>query len=123
MARFVSFLVLVAILVITSIIFFQVMAGFFVPLFLAAGMGLAYLGAFHAPAQQELPVGIVGQGAATQVFAQTVTDQSDGALVAHVVASTKAAEQQVRDRDLAAVYAPTATRTTRMIGLNALRGM
>jgi predicted PurR-regulated permease PerM len=40
MARFVSFLVLVAILVITSIIFFQVMAGFFVPLFLAALLGV-----------------------------------------------------------------------------------
>jgi predicted PurR-regulated permease PerM len=36
MARFVSLLVLVAILVLISIIFFQVMAGFFVPLFLAA---------------------------------------------------------------------------------------
>src|SRR5205807_1489050 len=36
MARFVSLLVLLAILVIISIIFFQVMAGFFVPLFLAA---------------------------------------------------------------------------------------
>src|SRR5437773_2206520 len=40
MARFVSFLVLVAILVIISIIFFQVMAGFFVPLFLAALLGV-----------------------------------------------------------------------------------
>src|SRR5206468_7307119 len=40
MARFVSLLVLVAILVITSIIFFQVMAGFFVPLFLAALLGV-----------------------------------------------------------------------------------
>ena len=36
MARFVSFLVLVGILVVLAIIFFQVMAGFFVPLFLAA---------------------------------------------------------------------------------------
>src|SRR5687767_14530015 len=40
MARFVSLLVLVAILVIISIIFFQVMAGFFVPLFLAALLGV-----------------------------------------------------------------------------------
>ena len=40
MARFVSLLVLVAILVIISIIFFQVMAGFFVPLFLAALHGV-----------------------------------------------------------------------------------
>jgi len=40
MARIVSFLVLIAILVILSIIFFQVMAGFFVPLFLAALLGV-----------------------------------------------------------------------------------
>jgi len=40
MSRFVSFLVLVAILVVISIIFFQVMAGFFVPLFLAALLGV-----------------------------------------------------------------------------------
>lgn len=83
-----------------------------VPLFLAVGMGLAYLGAFHAPTPHELPVGIVGQGAATQVFAQTVTDQSDGALVAHVVGSTAEAERQIRDRDLAAVYAPGSTGAT-----------
>jgi predicted PurR-regulated permease PerM len=40
MARLVSFFVLIAILVIISIIFFQVMAGFFVPLFLAALLGV-----------------------------------------------------------------------------------
>jgi predicted PurR-regulated permease PerM len=40
MARIVSLLVLVAILVIISIVFFQVMAGFFVPLFLAALLGV-----------------------------------------------------------------------------------
>jgi predicted PurR-regulated permease PerM len=40
MARFVSFLVLVAILVVLAIVFFQVMAGFFVPLFLAALLGV-----------------------------------------------------------------------------------
>src|SRR5262245_37081877 len=40
MARFVSLLMLVAILVIISIIFFQVMASFFVPLFLAALLGV-----------------------------------------------------------------------------------
>jgi predicted PurR-regulated permease PerM len=40
MSRFVSFLVLVAILVLISIIFFQVMAGFLVPLFLAALLGV-----------------------------------------------------------------------------------
>lgn len=77
-----------------------------VPLFLAVGMTLAYLGAFHAPTPHELPVGIVGQGPTAQVFAQTVTDGSDGGLVAHVVPTTAEAERAVRDRDLAAVYAP-----------------
>lgn len=40
MARFVSFLVLVGILILLAIVFFQVMAGFFVPLFLAALLGV-----------------------------------------------------------------------------------
>ncbi|WIE74429.1 hypothetical protein [Curtobacterium sp. MCSS17_007] len=77
-----------------------------VPLFLAVGMSLAYLGAFHAPTPHELPVGVVGQGPAAQVFAQTVTDESDGGLVAHVVGTDTEAERRVRDRELAAVYAP-----------------
>lgn len=40
MSRLVSFLVLVAILILIGIVFFQVMAGFFVPLFLAALLGV-----------------------------------------------------------------------------------
>jgi hypothetical protein len=83
-----------------------------VPLFLAAGMGLAYLGAFHAPTPKDLPVGIVGTGPTTQVFAQTVTDQSKGALVAHVVPSTAAAERSIKNRTYSAVYAPATTGAT-----------
>jgi predicted PurR-regulated permease PerM len=40
MARLVSFLLLVAILVVLAVVFFKVMAGFFVPLFLAALLGV-----------------------------------------------------------------------------------
>ena len=40
MARIVSFLVLVAILVVIAAVFIRVMAGFFVPLFLAALLGV-----------------------------------------------------------------------------------
>src|SRR5262245_14312207 len=40
MARFVSFLILVGILIFLTIIFFQVMSGFFVPLFVAALIGV-----------------------------------------------------------------------------------
>jgi predicted PurR-regulated permease PerM len=40
MARFVSFLVLVAILIVIAVVFFRVMAGFIIPLFLAALLGV-----------------------------------------------------------------------------------
>ena len=83
-----------------------------IPLFLSVGMALAYLGAFHAPTPRDLQVGVVGSGAATSVAAQTITDRSDGALVAHVVTSDTAARAAVRDRTLAAVLAPDGTSAT-----------
>src|SRR4051812_49062610 len=75
-----------------------------IPLFLSVGMAFAYLGAFHAPSPHALPVGVVGTGAPTAVAAQMITDRSDGALVAHVVPSAAAAQADVRDRTLAAVF-------------------
>ena len=49
-----------------------------IPLFLAAGMALAYLGAFHAAQPSNIPVGIVGEGPAAEVFAQTLNDKAPG---------------------------------------------
>ena len=83
-----------------------------IPLFLSVGMALAYLGAFHQPAPHQLPVGVVGTDARAAVAAQTITDESDGALVAHVVPSVAAARADVRDRSLAAVLASDGTRAT-----------
>lgn len=83
-----------------------------IPLFLSVGMAFAYLGAFHSPTPHALPVGVVGASPATSVAAQTITDRSDGALVAHVVPSTAAARAAVRDRSLAAVFAPGSTTAT-----------
>jgi hypothetical protein len=80
-----------------------------IPLFLSVGMALAYLGAFHAPTPHALPVGVVGTGAPTSVEAQTITDRSNGALVAHVVPSVADARAAVRDRTLTAVFAPGTT--------------
>jgi hypothetical protein len=89
-----------------------VMRGFglhiLIPLLLAAGMALAYLGAFHQPSPSHLDVGVVGSSPQTQVLAQTLTDRSHGALIAHVVSDEGAARAQVRERSLAAVYAPSA---------------
>ncbi len=83
-----------------------------IPLFLSVGMALAYLGAFHAPTPHSLPVGVVGAGAATSVEAQAITDQSKGALVAHVVPSAASARTQVEARALAAVFEPSTTTAT-----------
>jgi hypothetical protein len=83
-----------------------------IPLFLSVGMAFAYLGAFHAPTPHALPVGVVGTGPSTSIAAQTITDQSKGALVAHVVPTVAAARADVRARSLAAVFAPTATDAT-----------
>lgn len=77
-----------------------------IPLTLAAGMAFAYLGAFHQPSPNELEVGVLGSGASTQVFAQTLTDDSNGAFVAHTVVDDAAARAAITDRTLAAVYAP-----------------
>jgi predicted PurR-regulated permease PerM len=47
MSRLVSFLVLVGILVVIAVVFFRVMAGFFVPLFLAALLGVVFQPVFR----------------------------------------------------------------------------
>lgn len=83
-----------------------------IPLFLSVGMAFAYLGAFHQPTPHALPIGVVGSGATTSVAAQTITDESKGALVAHVVGSDAAARAAVRDRTLAAAFAPGRTAAT-----------
>ncbi|NLU83663.1 hypothetical protein [Rhodococcus sp. HNM0569] len=79
-----------------------------VPLFLAAGMALAYLGAFHHPQPRHLEVAVVGEGPQTQVLAQTLTDGSDGALIVHAVGSVDDARAQIADRTLAAAYSADA---------------
>src|SRR3954471_7105064 len=51
-----------------------------IPLFLATGMALAYLGAFHQPTPHALPTAVVGTSVEAKVFAQQLNDASDGAL-------------------------------------------
>src|SRR5262245_55678448 len=72
MARFVSFLVLVGILVTTSIIFFQVMAGFFVPLFLAALLGVIVQPLFRWILEQCNGYRYLAAGIATTIVALIV---------------------------------------------------
>ncbi|MDV6277784.1 hypothetical protein R3Q06_30270 [Rhodococcus erythropolis] len=77
-----------------------------IPIALAAGMALAYLGAFHQPSPHDVPVAIVGNNAQSQVFAQTVQQKSDGALRVTTMGTEDAARQALSGRDITAAYMP-----------------
>lgn len=78
-----------------------------IPLFLAAGMALAYLGAFGHPAPHHLPVAVVGTTAEAEVFAQTLNDRAPDALDVRTVADEGAARGLVADREVVAAYEAT----------------
>ncbi|GGF17633.1 hypothetical protein [Subtercola lobariae] len=86
-----------------------------IPLFLAGGMALAYLGAFHQPQPHDLKVAIVGNSAQSMVFAQTVGDKAVGALDVQTVPDEQTAIALVTDRSIAAAYETDATHATLIV--------
>lgn len=70
------------------------------------GMGLAYLGAFHAPEPHDLRVDVVGSGPSVRVLAQTLQDKGDGALSMRTVPDRAAAENNLRDQASYGAYLP-----------------
>ncbi|WP_187285541.1 MULTISPECIES: hypothetical protein [unclassified Streptomyces] len=79
------------------------------PLLMCLGMGLAYMGAFVTPAPHHLPVAVVGTGAETKVFAQTVKDAAGNQLDVRTVATRAQAVDLLRSRDITGAYVPRAT--------------
>ncbi|MFJ3710433.1 hypothetical protein OG204_18385 [Streptomyces sp. NBC_01387] len=77
------------------------------PLLMCIGMGLAYLGAFHAPQPHDLRVAVVGSGPSAQVLAQTLQDKGDGALTVRTVADRDSAVQQLKDQDIYGAFVPS----------------
>ena len=77
-----------------------------IPFFLAAGMGLAYLGAFHEPVPNHLAIGVVGTGPKTEVFAQHLNDAAPGELDVRTVADAGQARQLMADREISVAYEP-----------------
>ncbi|AMM22003.1 hypothetical protein AX769_19945 [Frondihabitans sp. PAMC 28766] len=90
-------------------------AAILVPLFLAVGMSLAYLGAFHQPTPHHLPVAIVGSQPATQVFAQTLNDKAPSQLSVRTVATDAEARKLIVDRTISAAYEPTTTSASLLV--------
>ncbi|NML52397.1 hypothetical protein HHL19_26660 [Streptomyces sp. R302] len=76
------------------------------PLLMCLGMGLAYLGAFHAPQPHDLRVDVVGSGPATQVLAQTLHDKADGALDVRTVPDRATAATALLHQDSYGAYIP-----------------
>ncbi|MFF9842593.1 hypothetical protein [Streptomyces sp. NPDC013740] len=76
------------------------------PLLMCVGMGLAYLGAFHAPQPHDLRVDIVGSGPQAQVLAQTLQDKGAGALDVRTVPDRATATAHLRDRSSFGAYLP-----------------
>ncbi|WP_330239624.1 hypothetical protein [Streptomyces sp. NBC_00525] len=76
------------------------------PLLMCVGMGLAYLGAFHAPQPHDLRVDVVGSGASAQVLAQTLQDEGDGALSVRTVPDRATAAEHLRTQASYGAYLP-----------------
>ncbi|MER5960837.1 hypothetical protein [Streptomyces sp. NPDC002057] len=76
------------------------------PLLMCVGMGLAYLGAFHAPAPHDLRVDVVGSGPSAQVLAQTLHDKGAGALDVRTVADRDTAITALREQGSFGAYVP-----------------
>lgn len=70
------------------------------------GMGLACLGAFHAPEPHDLRVDVVGSGPSAQVLAQTLQDKSDGALSVRTVPDRAAAVNHFKTQASYGAYLP-----------------
>ena len=75
-----------------------------IPLFLATGMALAYLGAFHQPTPHALPTAVVGTSVEAKVFAQQLNDRSNGALTVRTVPTADDARRLIRDRKISGAY-------------------
>ncbi|GAA3779226.1 ABC-2 transporter permease [Streptomyces chiangmaiensis] len=78
------------------------------PLLMCLGMGMAYLGAFHAPHAHGLKVAVIGSSPRYQVLAQTIKDRAGDALDVTTVPNRAAAQRQIMDRDLVSAYVPSA---------------
>ncbi|WP_406293550.1 hypothetical protein [Streptomyces sp. NBC_00624] len=76
------------------------------PLLMCIGMGLAYLGAFHAPEPHDLRVDVVGSGPRAQVLAQTLQDKGDGALSVRTVADRATAVNDLKTQKSYGAYLP-----------------
>src|SRR5919205_2329817 len=88
----------------------HVLSHLLVPVFLATGMALAYLGAFHQPEPHGVRLDVVGTGAQVQVLAATLQDQLGDRVAVRNVPTVAEAREALQQREISGAYVPDATR-------------
>ncbi|MCR6031125.1 ABC transporter permease [Nocardioides sp. zg-579] len=83
----------------------RMIALFVMPFLIVTMMYATYMGTMHDPQPRDLPVAVVGAGAAADRFAEELEAGSDGALEVRRVADVAEAEDLVRDQEVAGAIA------------------
>lgn len=86
-----------------------------VPVLLATGMALAYLGAFHQPEPHGLRLDVVGTGPQVAVLAQTLQDGLGDAAAVRTVAGVAEARAELEHLEIAGAYVPDPDRPTLLL--------
>ena len=93
----------------------HVVSHLLVPVLLATGMALAYLGAFHQPDPHGVRIDVVGRGPAASVLAQSVQDRLGDRVAVRTVATADDARNALAERQIAGAYVSDPVRPTLMI--------
>jgi hypothetical protein len=93
----------------------HVLSHLVVPVLLATGMALAYLGAFHQPEPHALRLDVVGTGPQVATLAQGLQDTFGDAAAVRTVATADQAREELRRLEIAGAYLPDPTAPTLML--------
>ncbi|HEY0401099.1 MAG TPA: hypothetical protein VGD09_03720 [Blastococcus sp.] len=90
----------------TRTVLHHVLSHLVVPILLATGMALAYLGAFHQPEPQGVRLDVVGTGPGVAVLAQTIQDQLGDRAAVRTVPTADEARDALAHRKISGAYVP-----------------
>jgi hypothetical protein len=86
-----------------------------VPILLATGMALAYLGAFHQPEPQGVRLDVVGSGPGAAVLAQTIQDALGDRAAVRTVPTADEAREALASREISGAYVPDPVSPTMLL--------
>jgi hypothetical protein len=99
----------------TSTVVRHLLSHLIVPVLLATGMALAYLGAFHQPTPHGVRVDVVGTGPEVATLAQGLQDGLGDLAAVRTVATVENARTALQHLDIAGAYVPDPERPTLLI--------